>query len=107
MTGIFYSVICIISIVLPDVHSVLGIFGGLTSTSICYFIPCNIFFEFINLFLIVYCYIKLRNLGDAKTSFKNIVAIAFFGILIIFGILSIIASFIKFLDPSSILLECN
>eukprot|EP00347_Sterkiella_histriomuscorum_P011644 403371663 len=39
ITGVFYVIIIIISIIFPDVISVLGIFGGLTSTSICYLIP--------------------------------------------------------------------
>lgn len=42
ITACFYVVVTITSIVFPNVSSVLGIFGGLTSTSICYFIPCNI-----------------------------------------------------------------
>ncbi|CDW75595.1 sodium-coupled neutral amino acid transporter 1 isoform 1 [Stylonychia lemnae] len=104
MTGIFYAIICIISILLPNVISVLGIFGGLTSTSICYFIPCKLLFL---LTFIVFCYIKLRNMGDPFTSFKNILAMAFFGVLIVFGFLSIIASFIKFYDPQSSLLQCH
>ena len=41
ITAIFYVIIVIISIAFPDVISVLGIFGGLTSTAICYFIPCK------------------------------------------------------------------
>lgn len=42
ITACFYVVVTITSIVFPNVSSVLGIFGGLTSTSICYFIPCKI-----------------------------------------------------------------
>lgn len=38
-------------------------------------------------------------MGDEVNSFKNLVAITYLGILIIFGFLSIIASFIKFADP--------
>lgn len=46
-------------------------------------------------------------MGDDITSFKNMVSIAFFGILILFGFLSIIASFIKFANPESKLLVCH
>ncbi len=42
ITACFYIIVTITSIVFPNVTSVLGIFGGLTSTSICYFIPCKI-----------------------------------------------------------------
>lgn len=42
ITSLFYIAVIIISIIFPEVNSVLGIFGGLTSTSICYAIPCMI-----------------------------------------------------------------
>lgn len=42
ITGSFYTAILIVSIIFPRVTSVLGIFGGLTSTSICYVIPCKV-----------------------------------------------------------------
>jgi len=43
ITAVFYVAVIIISILFPNVNSVLGIFGGLTSTSICYAIPCKEF----------------------------------------------------------------
>ena len=42
ITAVFYLVIVVISIVFPKVTSILGIFGGLTSTLICYAIPCKL-----------------------------------------------------------------
>ena len=41
ITGLFYSLVIVISIVFPKITSILGIFGGLTSTVICYIIPCK------------------------------------------------------------------
>ena len=41
ITSIFFLFVVLISIIFPKVTSILGIFGGLTSTLICYTIPCN------------------------------------------------------------------
>lgn len=106
ITGIFYVIIIIISIVFPDVVSVLGIFGGLTSTTICYIIPgknC----DYCKLYSLVYCYVKLRNMGDEMSSFKNILSIIFFTVLVFFGLMAIIMNFIKIADPESSLFVCH
>lgn len=93
ITGMFYLGIFIVSMVFPKITEVLGIFGGLTSTGICYTIP-------------LFCYIRLRNLGDPLTSVKNLCAIGYFSLLTLFGFLSIVASLLSLISPDSPSLHC-
>jgi hypothetical protein len=46
-------------------------------------------------------------MGDGIFSCKNVATIIFFGLLVIFGILSIVASFIQIADPDADILKCE
>ena len=69
-TSIFIAVTCFISIVFPDVSSVLGISGGLNATSIQFLVP-------------MICSIKVSGLPVKAPS--NIIKIFFFGSLCLVG----------------------
>ena len=41
ITAVFFFFVTLIAIIFPKVTSILGIFGGLASTCICYVVPCK------------------------------------------------------------------
>lgn len=69
-----------ISVVFPQVTTVLGIFGGFSSVNICYLIP-------------VYCYIKLRH--DSIKTPKNIAGLFYMAFLCILGWGSVIITIVN------------
>ena len=69
-TSIFIAVTCFISIVFPDVSSVLGVAGGLNATSIQFLVP-------------MICSIKVS--GQPVRAPSNIIKILFFGFLCLVG----------------------
>ena len=69
-TGIFIAVTCLLAIVLPNVSTVLGILGGLNSTSIQFLVP-------------MICSIKVS--GKPVRAAGNIIKFLFFGFLCLVG----------------------
>ena len=77
VTLIFVIVTCSVAIFYPNVSSVLSIMGGLCSVSICYTVP-------------LYAWVKLSD--KPWFDMKNLAPILFFGVLIISGYSSVIAT---------------
>jgi hypothetical protein len=69
-TGIFIAVSCFLAIIYPNVSAILGILGGLNSTSIQFLVP-------------LICSIKVS--GQPVKAASNIIKILFFGILCLVG----------------------
>jgi hypothetical protein len=72
-TGIFISFTCFISIVFPNLSSIIGITGGLNATSIQFLVP-------------MICSIKIS--GQSLNAGSNIIKILFFGFLCLVGIIN-------------------
>ena len=72
----FCAVTCLLSIVFPNVKTVLGIFGGIASVNICFLIP-----------LIVH--VSLSKEADGWKNKKNLGVIAVFGLYCVAGWLSV------------------
>ena len=72
-TGIFISFTCFVSIVFPNLSSIIGITGGLNATSIQFLVP-------------MICSIKIS--GQSVKAGSNIIKILVFGFLCLVGIIN-------------------
>jgi uncharacterized membrane protein YagU involved in acid resistance len=74
VTLIFNAVTCFISIIFPNIKSVISIMGGLIAVSMCYLVP-------------LICQLRLSDKSWASP--YNLSAICFFGSLILIGYTSV------------------
>ena len=84
----FMTLTCLISIATPNVTSVLSIVGGLCSVSICFLLPA-------------FCYVRLS--GAHWTSPQNLKVVVFFGIFVMAGYSSLIATTYQILSGTAVI----
>ena len=90
LTIVFVTTTCVISIFVPSITSVLSIIGGLCSVSLCFLIP-------------TICHVRLSD--QPWTATKNLSAILFFGVFVVIGYTSVLATLYCIVTGKSVIGE--
>ena len=90
VTAVFTLTTCLISVLVPNVTTVIAIMGGTCSVSFQFTFPCKRNKQNALTLLLVYCKVKLS--GKPWYDKENLAAFLSFSVLIAIGYVSVIAS---------------